>query len=227
MTSRRAWLVILVAPALFLAAQLGAKGSDAPAATNNRPEVSIDAAKLAEFAGTYQLDAHRYFTAVVDQAGRLRIRLTGQPFFPYVYVGNDRFRNPRFAAEFAFSRNAAGQIEKVTMRQSWMEMIARRMPGPGPTVLFPSAEKLQPYVGTYEFSADSRLEITVNGDQLFAQLAAQPAFPVYCDRPDHFVYEVINAAVNFERNADNTVSGLTLDQGARSTRASRLPSPKP
>ena len=89
-------------------------------------------------------------------------------------------------------------------------------------MLFLSPEKLQAYVGAYEFSPGAKFEITAKGDQLYAQLPEQPAFPVDCDRPDHFVYEVINATVNFERDASGTITALSLDQGPRSTRATRI-----
>ncbi len=209
---------------VMLVQEAGSPEADRQALRATFTQAAEDAAqaRLAEYAGVYALDAHRHFTAVVDPAGGLRIRLTGQPFFHYGYVGQDRFYSPGFAAEFTFNRDAAGHIERVTMRQSWMEMIARRSTGPAPTVLFLAPEKLQAYVGVYEFSPGSRFEITAKGDQLYAQLPGQPAFPVDCDRPDHFAYEVINATVNFERDADGTITALSLDQGPRSTRATRI-----
>ena len=195
-----------------------------PASTH---PVAIAAPKLAEYAGVYQLDAHRRYTAGVDpNGGGLRIRLTGQPFFPYVYVGDDRFYSAAFAAAFTFKRGADGAVQSVTMKRDWMEMTARRS-GSAPGTIFLPAEQLQAYPGTYEWSPGAGLVITAKDGQAYAQISRQPPIPVYCDRPDHFVYEVIDAALTFERDAAGNLVSLTLDQGPRFTRAIRRPAAQP
>ena len=225
MNLRVAYRFLLLAGALWPALP-ATRAADEAKPANPRP-VAIEAAKLAEYGGVYQLDSRRRYTVVVDpNGGGLRIRLTGQPFFPYVFVGGDVFYSPAFASSFTFKRGANGVLESVTMKRDWMEMIGRRS-GDAPSIVFLSAAQAQPYTGTYEWSPGAGVVITIQGEQVYAQLARQPALPVYCDRADHFVYEVIDAALSFERDAAGNLVSLTLDQGPRSTRATRLPAVPP
>lgn len=59
------------------------------------------------------------------------------------------------------------------------------------------------------------------GGTLFAQRAAQAAFPVFKDRTDHFVYDVVEAALTFERDTKGKVTALVLHQNGRDIRAPR------
>jgi CubicO group peptidase (beta-lactamase class C family) len=213
-------------PAALVSATRGLKPAVA-AIVDAREEVAVTAAQLADYPGVYAIDGPRRFTAVLDAAGRLRIRLTGQPYLPVLHLGHDRFLNPTYAAEFQFGRNAAGLVNSVTLHQRGHEMPAHRTAEPAPVVLFLSPDKLQEYPGIYQLAPNVVFEITTRSGHVLAKLTGQAALPVFCDRPDHFVYDVVEAALTFERNAAGAVTALVLDQNGRSPRAPRLPERKP
>lgn len=192
-----------------------------------RPEEPIDAAQLKAYPGVYAIDARGRFTVVLDETGRLRARLTGQGFLPLYHAGKDRFFARAVAAEFQFKRNAAGDVEALTLHQNGNEIPARRDPAAPPAIRFLSPAQLRDYVGRYQLAPEMVFELTLRNDTLLAKLTGQPALPVFCDAPDHFVYDVVDAALTFTRGTDGQVTSLTLHQNGHDAPAPRLPIPPP
>lgn len=175
----------------------------------------------AEYAGVYTIDARGRFTVVLDAEGQLRIRLTGQSFGRVTFMGNDRFRHQAVAAEFQFGRNAAGRIDSLTLHQNGREIRANRS-ADAPAILFPSAAELAAYAGIYELAPNAVFEVTTRGDTLFAKLTGQPALPVHKVSADRFEYDVVVAALVFERDASGAVTALVLHQNGLEQRAKRV-----
>ncbi len=221
--TRRVTVVLLNNDTLQIAPYLAGKLTPKPAAGDAVEEVPIEATKLTEYTGVYAITDAQRFTVIQDETGRLRIRLTGQPFGAVVYLGSDRFTLQRVAAEFQFSRNPSGQIDTLTLSQRGRTVPAHRTGEPAPTVIFPEPKKLLEYAGTYQLTPNVVFEIAPRGYQLFAKLTGQVAVPVFCDRPDHFVYDVVAAALTFERDETGTVIAVVLDQDGMSPRAPRVP----
>lgn len=195
----------------------------APAAkrADERPEQALPREQVAPYAGIFAVDARTRFTFVQDEAGRLRGRLTGQGFLPLFHAGNDRFFARAVAAEFQFSRDAAGAVTGVTLHQNGNTVPATRTADAVPTLLFPSAAKLRDYTGRFTLAPGAVFEISVRGETLLAKLTGQPALPVHCEAPDRFVYDVVPAALTFERDAAGRVAAVVLHQNGRDQRAPR------
>jgi CubicO group peptidase (beta-lactamase class C family) len=197
------------------------------ASLSERPETPLPPEKTADYVGVYAIDAHGRFTVLPGDAGRLQIRLTGQAFAPVFYAGNDRFFARIVAAEFQFSRDAGGHVVSLTLFQNGREIAAKRVDEPLPTVLPTTDAELQEYVGKYDLPPvpglppDAQFVITVRRSTLVARLATQPAFAVFKDRADHFVYDVVEAELTFERDANGKVTALVLHQNGRDLRATR------
>jgi CubicO group peptidase (beta-lactamase class C family) len=224
--TRRVIVVLLNNDSLELGPYLAGTLAPKPAAGDVGEEVPIEAARLTDYTGVYAISATERFTVIQDVTGRLRIRLTGQPFGSVLHLGSDRFSLKRAGAEFQFSRDASGQVTTLTLFQRGHKVPAQRTAEPVPSVSFLSPGKLLEYVGTYQLAPAVVIEITLRGDQLFAQITGQVAVPVFCDRPDHFAYDVVAAALTFERKDDGAVTALTIDQDGLSPRAPRLTDPR-
>ena len=221
--SRRVTVVLLnndsVQLGRYLAGTLGPK----PADGDTSEEVPIETTRLTDYTGVYAITPAQRFTVIQDETGRLRIRLTGQPFGPVVHLGSDRFILKRVEAEFQFSRAPSGQVDALTLFQRGREVAARRTADPLPTVIFMEPRKLLDYTGSYQLAPGVVVEVSPKGNQLFAKITGQVAVPVFCDRPDHFVYDVVEAALTFERNDAGVVTALVLEQDGLSPRAPLLP----
>lgn len=188
-----------------------------------RAETPLPAEALAAYEGVYAIGAGGRFTVVVDEAGRLRARLSGQGFLPLYHAGQDRFFARAVAAEFQFQRDSAGAVSALTLHQNGKEVPARRAAGAAvPRLRFPGAAALRSYAGRFGLAPNVVFEITPRGETLFVKLTGQPALPVFCDAPDHFVYETVPAALTFSRDADGHVNAVTLHQNGRDQRAPRL-----
>lgn len=91
---------------------------------------------------------------------------------------------------------------------------------PPATVVLP-VETLSAYVGTYALTPTVSVQVTVEGTALFAQLTGQPKFRIFARAPDAFYFRVAPAELLFTRDAAGAVTGLTLNQGGKSTPAPR------
>jgi len=60
-----------------------------------------------------------------------------------------------------------------------------------------------------------------NRDHLEAQLTGQPPFPIFASARDKFFYKVVDAQLNFERDAEGKIIAVVLHQNGRAMRASR------
>jgi serine-type D-Ala-D-Ala carboxypeptidase/endopeptidase len=194
-----------------------------------RPETPLPPEAAAVYTGVYDLGARSRFTVTPESPGHLQVRLTGQPFLPVFFAGNDRFFARAVAAEIQFNRGAGGRIVSLTLLQNGRELTAKRSDEAPPAYLPTTDAELQDYVGKYDLPsgaglpAGAQFVITERRNLLFAKLATQPALPVFQDRADHFVYDVVEAALTFERGADGKVTALVLHQNGRDLRAIRAP----
>ena len=55
--------------------------------------------------------------------------------------------------------------------------------------------------------------MTLDGSQLKAQLTGQPAFPIFPETETLFFYKVVDATLEFQRDAGGAVTGVRLRQG--------------
>lgn len=187
-----------------------------------RQEQPVTAAQLAEYVGVYALSPRARFTFLLDEKGHLQARLTGQPFLPAFYGGQDRFFLRVVPAEYQFHRGASGRVDRVTLHQNGQQVPATRTAQPVPTVHFLTPAQAQAFVGRYALQPGINFEVTARGAQVRVQLTGQPAFPVFSDRPDHFAYDVVAAALTFERNGQGAITALVLHQHGANQRAPRI-----
>jgi hypothetical protein len=66
------------------------------------------------------------------------------------------------------------------------------------------------------------LDVALKGDHLDAQLTGQVALPVFASARDRFFYKMVDAQLDFERDADGKVIAVVLHQNGRDMRAERV-----
>ena len=81
------------------------------------------------------------------------------------------------------------------------------------------------YVGKYQFDFGAVLDVVRKSDHLEAQLTGQAAFPIFASAKDKFFYKVVDAQLDFERDAGEKVVAVILHQNGRDMRAPRMPTP--
>lgn len=93
----------------------------------------------------------------------------------------------------------------------------------GEKVTLPSERKeitlqrdvLQSYVGTYELNPKIDVNITLEGDHLETQLTGQPKIPMFAETPTTFFLKIVDAQLEFGKDASGKVTQVTLHQGGR------------
>lgn len=81
--------------------------------------------------------------------------------------------------------------------------------------------KLPDYLGEYQLAPKAVLSVMQEGDHLVTQLTGQPKLPIFAESPDRFFLKVVEAQLEFTRDASGKVTKVTLHQGGRD-----LPAPK-
>jgi hypothetical protein len=219
---KRALVILINNDAVEPAGIAALHNSPAQKPDAGREEAPIPAGELARYTGVYEIDSRARFTVVIDESGRLRVRLTGQAFLPAFHAGNDRFFLKVVPAELQFGRGATGEVVSLTLHQNGRQISAKKTATPAPAVFFPKAEELAAYGGRYQLAPGAVFEIVHHGAVLTAKLTGQPAFPVHNDAPDHFVYDVVDAALTFERDATGAVTAVVLHQNGADRRCERI-----
>jgi CubicO group peptidase (beta-lactamase class C family) len=72
---------------------------------------------------------------------------------------------------------------------------------------------LKEYVGTYEIMPTFKIEVTLEKGNLSIQATGQPKVAVYPESETKFFLKIVEAQIEFSRDANNKVEKLTLYQG--------------
>lgn len=188
--------------------------------------IALPGAQLDAYAGQYTL-APGFVLTVSRQGDQLFAQATGQGGFPLFASARDAFFAKAAPITIDFERDAAGKINALVLHQNGQDHRAVRTrdvvaPGDSNSVRLDPA-LLGEYVGRYMLAPGVQFAVTVERDQLYAQLTGQAAFPVYAKSKDHFFYTVVDAQLDFERDVSGKVSALVLHQNGQDRRAPRQP----
>jgi hypothetical protein len=78
------------------------------------------------------------------------------------------------------------------------------------------------YVGGYRFGPNGVMTITLEGDQMYAQLTGQPRFEIFPKSQREFFLKVVDAQFTFDVDADGKATQVTLLQSGVKLTAARL-----
>jgi serine-type D-Ala-D-Ala carboxypeptidase/endopeptidase len=97
-------------------------------------------------------------------------------------------------------------------RERKVTRTSAEVPAPRKEIAVP-ADTLGRYAGTYQMSPALELTVTLEGAQLKAQLTGQPAFPIFAESETLFFYKVVDATLEFQKDASGAVNAVRLRQG--------------
>ncbi len=185
--------------------------------TSNRKEIEVPVATLSKYVGTYELGPGVNMMIRLKD-NRLTTQLTGQQQFPIFAESETKFFLKVVDAQVEFFMDASGAVTHAVMYQNGRE---RKVTRTSATVVEPPQRKeitvpatiLSRYVGTYQMPFNAVLTVTLDGNQLMAQLTGQPAFPIFAESETLFFYKVVEATLEFQTDAGGTVTGVRLRQG--------------
>jgi hypothetical protein len=78
------------------------------------------------------------------------------------------------------------------------------------------AEVFKEYIGHYISEEGIEITITEKKDKYYAQLKGQPEFEIFPESETKFFFKVAEAQLEFKKDEQGEVTGLTLYQGGKS-----------
>jgi serine-type D-Ala-D-Ala carboxypeptidase/endopeptidase len=196
--------------------------SGAPLAPTHKAIV-LSGASLDDYVGTYKL-ADKFLLQVFRMNDGLVARATGQNAIPIFPSAPDEFFARVAGISISFTRDPNGVVNGLVLHQNGDRSAPRLSPSELPPELREielEATILGEYVGKYRFGFGV-LDVGLKSGHLDAQLTGQPAFPIFANSKDKFFYKVVDAQLDFERDAGGKVIAVVLHQNGRDMRAPRM-----
>jgi CubicO group peptidase (beta-lactamase class C family) len=193
--------------------------------TSDRKEITLPVATLSKYVGTYELQPGVDMMIRLD-GDHLTTQLTGQQQFQIFAESETKFFLKIVDAQVEFITDASGAVTHAVMYQNGRNREVRRTsatvaPPPEHKEISVPATTLARYVGTYQMQPNVEVSITLDGNQLMAQLTGQPKFPVFAESETLFFFKIVEATLEFQKEASGTVTAVRLRQGSINTLAPR------
>ena len=188
-------------------------GKPFPKATD---AIKLSKEKLAKWIGAYKFDdgAVRVITLRGNQLYSQRTDSNAE--FKIFPLSQNRFFFEDSFSEFIFSD---GKQKEAIFKSNGFESKGIetdiKLPEPKKEIQL-SPETLKKYIGTYELAPNFFIEVTVDGNQIFAQATGQPKFEIFAESEDAFFLKVVTASITFQIDENTKMpKSLTLHQGGR------------
>jgi CubicO group peptidase (beta-lactamase class C family) len=216
--------VVILANTAADADDLGFATLDATAPLAPNKAIVLPSASLDDYVGTYKL-ADRFLLKVFRTNDGLFARATGQAAFAIFPSAPNEFFAKVAGISLSFTRNSNGAVSGLVLHQDGdraaPKLSASEVP-PEPKKIELDAATLGGYVGKYQLHSGAVIDFTLKGSHLEAQITGQPAFPIFASANDRFFYKIVDAQLDFERDAAGKVVAVVLHQSGLGLRAARM-----
>ncbi len=183
--------------------------------------ITLSEAKLKQWEGVYEFPdgAIRYITV---ENGKIFSQREGSTKLEIYPMSESKFIFEEGDITYHFSvKNGKKQAEFVTDVTVIGQEIDKAPPTQQKEITL-SADVLKQYIGKYELQPGAILEVTVNGNQIFAQLTGQPQFEIFAESEDNFFLKVVPAKLVFSKDDNGIVNMATLHQGGQKVPAKKI-----
>lgn len=192
---------------------------------SERKEIELSPDALSRYVGTYEFpNGTKMLVTLIDK--QLYTKLGSQPQIRIYPESNKLFFTKMVNAEIEFVTDRNGTVTDLILHQNGMDETAPRksatveIPPERKAIILP-LETLKQYVGTYELAPGVDVEMTLEGDQLMTQITGQPRFPLYPETETQFFLKVVDAQVDFVKDATGKVTKIVLHQNGADHTANR------
>jgi serine-type D-Ala-D-Ala carboxypeptidase/endopeptidase len=184
----------------------------------------VPSAMLDDYVGTYKL-ADKFLLKTFRVNDVLFVQATGQVAIPVFPSTPTEFFNKIVGFSISFTRDLNGVVSGLVLHQNGdhaaPKLSASELP-PEPKEIELDAAALSDYIGKYQLNSGAVVDFALKGDHLETQITGQPAFQVYASAKDKFFLKIVDAQLDFERDAGGKVVAVVLHQNGRDIRAPRM-----
>ncbi len=209
--------------AAFVAEKLAAIAIDKPFLAF--AAVTLDDTQLDKHIGVYRIDETNLRTITRD-GNQLFSERTGARKIGLTPASPTSFFVPNSTTNLKFETDATGETTHLITTQSRGEERNPRISKTSPVAashfkITNAAFDL--YIGKYALAPTFILTISREGDSFYAQATGQGKNEIFAEAENRFALKVVNAKLQFDKDADGKVTQLILFQGGRETPGKRLP----
>jgi hypothetical protein len=220
-TDRQQGLVLLASTTAELAPiGLGWLSDELPPPTP-APAFVADANAAARYVGLYRL-ANGADLTVRSAGTALTAQVRGQPVWRLMAVAEDVYATNGGAAVITFIRNI-DQISGLVLRANGGYVSAQRLSERAPRLsrnaISVDPRMLAEYVGDYSLDENILVRVSTTADALAVQYSGSASIPMHAVAPDRFVDADGANGLNFTRDENNRISGLTVELGGGERKA--------
>jgi hypothetical protein len=130
-------------------------------------------------------------------------------------------------AQITFETDGEGRGIALILHQLGMDQRAKRIAGTPPKPKEHKEVPIDPkvfgrYVGRYQLAPTFVLDITREGNRLFAQATDQPKFEIFPEGDRDYFFKVVDAQIRFDVDGTGRATQLTLFQNGAQTPGKRI-----
>jgi CubicO group peptidase (beta-lactamase class C family) len=187
-------------------------------------EIPADQAKMNDYTGVY-LNSEGLERQITIDGKNLYSQVKGSGRFRIIPYAPDKFMVENSLTLIHFERGAGGKIESVISlgragkEISWKRATQEAIPTHQKITV--QTHILEQYAGEYELAPEFSLTITVVGNRIFAQGTGQGSNEIYPESETKFFLEIVDAQIEFIKDASGNYSKLILYQGGQKMEAKR------
>ncbi|MBL4663779.1 MAG: serine hydrolase [Flavobacteriaceae bacterium] len=177
--------------------------------------VSISEDKMKQWVGAYEFDngVIRYITM---QEGRLYSQREGSENLALNTVSENEFYFEESFTSYKFSKENGKKVAIFKSRIKEVKGLeSDKKPPAAKESITLDANILEKYIGKYEIQPGFEIEITIDGNQLFATPTGQGKAELFAENKTTFFLKVVQAQVIFNVDENGVAQSLTLNQGGQ------------
>jgi CubicO group peptidase (beta-lactamase class C family) len=187
-------------------------------------EIKSDTLAMKQSIGVYEMagsDEKRYISYSNGKLTSQRNRLTKFNIKPFE---KDKYFFENMMNTIEFVRNKSGEVEKMIFKGRSEPTVWVKTNQPLPTIMEIDVDEriLQTYVGDYELGPNFILTVTKENNKLITQATGQGKIEIFAETETKFFVKVMDAQLEFVKDASGKVEKLILTQGGRKMDAKKI-----
>ncbi|WP_299600990.1 serine hydrolase [uncultured Aquimarina sp.] len=192
---------------------------------DKKDAISLPETELKKWVGAYEFDGGviRHIQLKDGKLFSLREGGPTQEFQIYpMKDGSFIFDDGTISYNFSMTKDGKRQAIFKTSDESALGKGIDKAPPAGRKEISVGLDVLKTYIGTYELQPNFLIDITVEGNSIFATATGQPTFEIFAESETKFFLKVVPAEITFNKDKEGKVESLTLNQGGRKMPAKKV-----
>lgn len=192
---------------------------------DKKDAITVSEDKLKKWVGAYQFDENiiRHVILRDGQLYSLREGEGSREFAIYpMKDGSFIFDDGTISYNFSMTKEGERQTIFRSGEESFTGKGIDKAPPAEKKAIKITSDILKQYIGKYELQPTFIIDVTVEGNSIFAQATGQPKFEIFAETELRFFLKVVPAEIVFNKNKEAKVDGLTLNQRGRQMRAKKI-----